>query len=222
MTSSGGERGDWIVVRQLEGMPRRKPGRSRGRRALASRGSLKCGNPANRRVIESTGVCSATEDVRFNYQLTFLPSLTAERRAVPIRKSAARKLGDALDRASPSFRRSSPRPPLQRWNSSKLDGGGVDSSRDICSIFAGSSIRNRSRWTRDDTIYLTRSKVFSRRCFAKVKSGPCTRDTQRFPSTIPFRRKWNGRARFLTRLTREPRSTIRENVHLSVRMEIIR
>lgn len=95
MTSSGGERGDWIVVRQLEGMPRRKPGRSRGRRALASRGSLKCGNPANRRVIESTGVCSATEDVRFNYQLTFLPSLTAERRAVPIRKSAARKLDDA-------------------------------------------------------------------------------------------------------------------------------
>lgn len=76
-------------------MPRRKPGRSRGRRALASRGSLKCGNPANRRVIESTGVCSATEDVRFNYQLTFLPSLTAERRAVPIRKSAARKLDDA-------------------------------------------------------------------------------------------------------------------------------
>lgn len=95
MTSSGGERGDWIVVRQLEGMPRRKPGRSRGRRALASRGSLKCCNPANRRVIESTGVCSATEDVRFNYQLTFLPSLTAERRAVPIRKSAARKLDDA-------------------------------------------------------------------------------------------------------------------------------
>lgn len=83
------------MVRQLEGMPRRKPGRSRGRRALASRGSLKCGNPANRRVIESTGVCSATEDVRFNYQLTFLPSLTAERRAVPIRKSAARKLDDA-------------------------------------------------------------------------------------------------------------------------------
>lgn len=110
MTSSGGERGGRIVVRQLEGMPRRKPGRSRGRRALASRGSLKCGNPANRRVIESTGVCSATEDVRFNYQLTFLPSLTAERRAVPIRKSAARKLGDALDRASPSFRRSSPPP----------------------------------------------------------------------------------------------------------------
>lgn len=108
MTSSGGERGGRIVVRQLEGMPRRKPGRSRGRRALASRGSLKCGNPANRRVIESTGVCSATEDVRFNYQLTFLPSLTAERRAVPIRKSAARKLGDALDRASTSFRRSSP------------------------------------------------------------------------------------------------------------------
>lgn len=95
MTSSGGERGGRIVVRQLEGMPRRKPGRSRGRRALASRGSLKCGNPANRRVIESTGVCSATEDVRFNYQLTFLPSLTAERRAVPIRKSAARKLDDA-------------------------------------------------------------------------------------------------------------------------------
>lgn len=190
MTSSGGERGGRIVVRQLEGMPRRKPGRSRGRRALASRGSLKCGNPANRRVIESTGVCSATEDVRFNYQLTFLPSLTAERRAVPIRKSAARKLGDALDRASPSFRRSSPRPPLQRWNSSKLDGGGVDSSRDICSIFAGSSIRNRSRWTRDDTIYLTRVKgVFEAVFRAKVKSGPCTRDTQRFPSTIPFRRK---------------------------------
>lgn len=92
---SGAEGGGRIVVRQLEGMPRRKPGRSRGRRALASRGSLKCGNPANRRVIESTGVCSATEDVRFNYQLTFLPSLTAERRAVPIRKSAARKLDDA-------------------------------------------------------------------------------------------------------------------------------
>lgn len=49
---------------QLEGMPRRKPGRFRGRHWPASRGSLKCGNPANRRVIESTGVCSATEDVR--------------------------------------------------------------------------------------------------------------------------------------------------------------
>lgn len=192
MTSSGGERGGRIVVRQLEGMPRRKPGRSRGRRALASRGSLKCGNPANRRVIESTGVCSATEDVRFNYQLTFLPSLTAERRAVPIRKSAARKLDDARStvlRPVSADPLPAPLPPLQRWNSSKLDGGGVDPSRDICSIFAGSSIRNRSRWTRDDTIYLTRSKVFSRRCFAKVKSGPCTRDTQRFPSTIPFRRK---------------------------------
>lgn len=190
MTSSGGERGDWIVVRQLEGMPRRKPGRSRGRRALASRGSLKCGNPANRRVIESTGVCSATEDVRFNYQLTFLPSLTAERRAVPIRKSAARKLDDARSTVLRPVSADPLPPPLQRWNSSKLDGGGVDSSRDICSIFAGSSIRNRSRWTRDDTIYLTRVKgVFEAVFRAKVKSGPCTRDTQRFPSTIPFRRK---------------------------------
>lgn len=44
----GGVVGSVRQLVQLEGIPRRKPGRFRGRR-LASRGSLKCGNPANRR-----------------------------------------------------------------------------------------------------------------------------------------------------------------------------
>lgn len=131
--------------------------------------------------------------------------MTAERRAVPIRKSVARKLGDALDRASPSFRRPSP-----HWNSSKLGGGKARFTRyrrDISSIppdfrIVIDRVNGFAVHGVDDVIRLTRSKVFR-----DVKRGPYTRDDSISKKT----KRKSKAAKFSNEIKRGPRSFIRSN-----------
>lgn len=126
--------------------------------------------------------------------------MTAERRAVPIRKSVARKLGDALDRASPSFRR-----PSSHWNSSKLGGGKARFTRyrrDISSIppdfrIVIGRVNGFAVHGVDDVIRLTRSKVFR-----DVKRGPYTRDDSISKKT----KRKSKAAKFSNEIKRGPRS----------------
>lgn len=119
---------------------------------------------------------------------------------MPIRKSVARKLGDALDRASPSFRRPSP-----HWNSSKLGGGKARFTRyrrDISSIppdfrIVIGRVNGFAVHGVDDVIRLTRSKVFR-----DVKRGPYTRDDSISKKT----KRKSKAAKFSNEIKRGPRS----------------